>query len=171
LRTIASSGNEFERRGESRIGELGAASASRRGGFRRLPAPISAKTLRCLSVSRRLGYRRLRALLSRTTGRIAGKLQESLTACRNPNGPGYRSPGAKPHWTSLSRLPSGLRGVSPRYAGRNLPFRPGRQSETQQLRLVGPTWQDAIVPTWVIEGCEPSFARNLQASSVEEAYV
>ncbi|HUG66161.1 MAG TPA: hypothetical protein VMM76_00315, partial [Pirellulaceae bacterium] len=61
-RSIASSGNEFECRGESRMGHLDIERDSSRINSRRRTWLISAKSLGCLGVSRRSGYRVLRAL-------------------------------------------------------------------------------------------------------------
>jgi len=54
-RSIASSGNNFERRCWSRFGCLGVSRATPWPPRRRPAEPISAESLRCLSVSRRLG--------------------------------------------------------------------------------------------------------------------
>jgi len=55
LRSIASSGNDFERRGRSRFGDLDQSHVTPWPLWRHRADPISAKTLGCLSVSRRLG--------------------------------------------------------------------------------------------------------------------
>jgi hypothetical protein len=55
LRSIASSGNDFGRRGRSLFGDLGQSRATRRCPWLRPVDPISAQSLGCLAVSRRLG--------------------------------------------------------------------------------------------------------------------
>ena len=54
-RSIASSGNDFERRRWSRFGDLDPSRATPWPALRSSADPISAETLDCLSVSRRLG--------------------------------------------------------------------------------------------------------------------